>query len=363
MKACDEVRKRAATFYARNHRAWLNDAFTPLTINLQPPTGRAAELDDGRAVQAWMQQWQRSPIPAEWEDKKLGYLGTYSLPTRVVLDSPATAAFVAGRAEHWQRINTLLDRLCASLGVEVRSPLTSKLAAWETWDDATAARFVSVVQWLRTHDASAYFVRELPIFGVDSKWVEAHRAVLTAVVGELGFREKPVLVELRSLDPSLAFCGVRHWSCPLAELTDVPAHRVLFVENHHTFLALPELPDTLAIFSSGLLAQVLAKQLPWLASKEVLYWGDLDSYGFYILDTVRAYLPHARSVLMDLETARDHDALAVEEPNPSRFVPARLTATEVDALDYLRSHSSTGCLRIEQERIVFDYAVERLRGV
>ena len=77
--------------------------------------------------------------------------------------------------------------------------------------------------------------------------------------------------------------------------------------------------------------------------------------------TQYANLPHTRSVLMDIDTARDHDALAVEEPNPSRFTPARLTSEEADALDYLRSHSSTGCLRIEQERIVFDYAVERLR--
>lgn len=362
MKTCDQVRTRAATFYVRNHRAWLSGEFTPLAINLQPPTGRAAELDDGRAVQAWIQEWKRSRIPAVWEDKKLGYLGTYSLPARVVLDSPATAAFVAGRAEHWQRINVLLDGFCDSLGTEVRTPLNSKLAAWEAWDDATAARFVSVVQWLRTHDASAYYVRELPIFGVDSKWVEAHRAVLSAVVGDLAFREKPVLVELRSLDPGVTFCGVSHWSCPLSGLTDLPARRVLFVENHQTFLALPELPDTVAVFSSGLLAQVLAKQLPWLASKEVLYWGDLDSYGFYILDTVRKYLPHVRSMLMDIDTARDHEALAVEEPNPSRFIPARLTSGDADALDYLRSHSSTGCLRIEQERIVFDYAVERLRG-
>lgn len=362
MKTCDQVRTRAATFYARNHRAWLAGDFSPLTVNLLPPTGRAAELDEGRAVQAWIQEWNRSRITAEWEEKKLGYLGTYALPARVVLDSPATAARVAGRAEHWLRINTLLDGFAASLGADVRSPLISKLAAWESWDDATVARFVSVVRWLRTHDPSAYYVRELPIFGVDSKWVEAHRAVLTAVVGELGFRDKPVLVELRSLDASVAFCGVRHWSCPLSELIDLPAHRVLFVENHHTFLALPDMPDTIAIFSSGLLAQVLAKRLPWLASKEVLYWGDLDSYGFYILDTVRKYLPHTRSILMDIDTARDHDALAVEEPNPSRFTPARLSATETDALDYLRSHSAGGCLRIEQERIVFDYAVERLRG-
>ena len=197
MKTCDQVRTRAATFYARNHRAWLAGDFSPLTVNLLPPTGRAAELDEGRAVQAWIQEWKRSRITAEWEEKKLGYLGTYALPARVVLDSPATAARVAGRAEHWLRINTLLDGFAASLGADVRSPLISKLAAWESWDDATVARFVSVVRWLRTHDPSAYYIRELPIFGVDSKWVEAHRAVLTAVVGELTFRDKPVLVELR----------------------------------------------------------------------------------------------------------------------------------------------------------------------
>ncbi|WP_144311867.1 Wadjet anti-phage system protein JetD domain-containing protein [Corynebacterium imitans] len=40
-----------------------------------------------------------------------------------------------------------------------------------------------------------------------------------------------------------------------------------------------------------------------------------------------------------------------------------MSASEVDALDYLRSHSSSECLRIEQERIVFDDAVELLRRV
>lgn len=65
---------------------------------------------------------------------------------------------------------------------------------------------------------------------------------------------------------------------------------------------------------------------------------------------------------MDIDTARDHDALAVEEPTPSRFTPARLTSGEADALDYLRSYSASGCLRIEQERIVLNYAVELLRA-
>ncbi|OFT86830.1 DUF2220 domain-containing protein [Corynebacterium sp. HMSC28B08] len=134
------------------------------------------------------------------------------------------------------------------------------------------------------------------------------------------------------------------------------------IENHHTFFALPNLPGTVAVFGGGLRAHTLATQIPGLSDKTVLYWGDLDSHGFYILELVRRHLPQATSVLMDLDTARAHMQLAVEEPQPSRFVPQWLTPQETFALEFLRSHAVGGCLRIEQERIVYDYAVEALKG-
>ncbi|WNI13228.1 DUF2220 family protein [Corynebacterium sp. Z-1] len=363
MKTPEQVRARAATFYARNHRAWLDGDFSGLTINLQPPTGRAAERDDGLSVRSWIDEWTRSAIPAEWEDKKLGYLGTYSLPARVVLSDAAVAAEAAGRSSHWRRVNELLSLFCHELGEEVRAGLAAKLAYWEGWDNVVAAQFIDVVRWLRTHHVAKHYARELPIFGIDSKWIETRRAVISAVVGEISFREAPSMVELRILDPTDNFCGMRHWSCPVSALSDVPGARVLIVENRQTFLALPNLPNTIAVYGGGLRAHSLVRDIPWLATKELLYWGDLDSHGFYILELVRRHVSPVQSVLMDLDTARRHLDLAVEEPQPSRFVPHLLTPSETMALEFLRSHSTSGCMRIEQERIVFDHVEKRLREI
>ena len=361
MKTPDQVCQRAAVFYSRNHRSWLAGEFKMLTINLDPPTGRAAERDNGAAVRAWVAQWNRSTITVERESKKLSYLGTYSLPRRVVLTDADTAARVAGKLDHWQRLHTVLDRICTELGESIRPELIRHLSSWEDWGDATVDQFIAVVRWVREHEVRDFYIRELPIFGVDSKWFEAHRSVVEAVVGTLNFKPKPKLVEVRSLDPALNIGGMRHLACPVAELDQMPGERVLIVENHQSFLALPELPATVAIFGSGLNAARTVQQMPSLGEKDVIYWGDLDSYGFYILELVRRYVPHARSILMDLDTVRDHVGLAVEEPQPSRFEPELLSYAEHLALDYLRGRSAGGCLRIEQERILFDYAQQQLR--
>jgi hypothetical protein len=37
-----------------------------------------------------------------------------------------------------------------------------------------------------------------------------------------------------------------------------------------------------------------AGSLPWLASADVIDWGDLDTHGFAILSRLRAWLPQIR---------------------------------------------------------------------
>lgn len=358
MKTPRDVEKRAATFYSRNHRAWLSGTFVPLTIGLQPPSGRTAELDDGKATKAWLQEWSRSAIPLQQQQRKLSYLGVYEVPVRVVLDRPETAAAVAGKTKHWKRINQLLNSFIAALGEPVRVKLVEKLSAWQDWSDFTAEQFIAVAHWLRAHDASQYYIRELPIYGVDTKWIETHRGVVSAVIENMEFREKPDLVEMRSLDQSILLHGLSHLRCPLTEIGALPGRRVVFVENHFTFLALPPLLGTIAIYGAGLQAYRIAANLPGLKEKQVVYWGDIDTHGFYILDLVRRHLPHAMSILMDIDTARLHAALAVEEPQPSRFQPELLTPGEIQTLAFIRERSAVGSLRIEQERIVFDRVVD-----
>ena len=48
----------------------------------------------------------------------------------------------------------------------------------------------------------------------------------------------------------------------------------------------------------------MAESAPWLADKEIYYWGDLDHDGFNILSNLRKVLPEMKihSFLMDKET-------------------------------------------------------------
>lgn len=366
MKTPEDVRTRAQTTYRRNIGSWLAGEFSPLVVALGPPTIRDAEADNGDAAERWLGQWARWPDPGsiEYTTKRLGYLGRHDLPARITLQSPEEVARAAGKLKEWRKIKARLDGLAAALGEDVRAPLLGQLQRWRDWDEATAQRFVAVVNWLNTHDPHEYYAREIPVIGVDTKWLGAHRSVVQAVTGELSFRTAPAMVELRSLDAEVLIRGARRISLEVSDAVaaDPTFTHVLIVENHTTFLALPELPGTLAVWGAGYRADELVAALEWLAQKTVFYWGDLDSHGFRILERVRGRLPHVHSVLMDSDTARMHLDLAVEEPTATSFTPQRLTADEETALQLLRERSGTGCLRIEQERIVFDHVVAALQA-
>ena len=92
--------------------------------------------------------------------------------------------------------------------------------------------------------------------------------------------------------------------------------------------------------------------VPWIAGGRVLYWGDLDTYGFRILSLLRQALPSVESILMDQHTLERYSSLTVTEPSPYRGDITHLTRSENDALRELRLAD----LRLEQERIDIQYA-------
>jgi hypothetical protein len=84
----------------------------------------------------------------------------------------------------------------------------------------------------------------------------------------------------------------------------------------------------------------------------VLYWGDIDTHGFAILNRARRAVPHLRSVFMDEETLLSHRSLWVEEaaqcPNVSLDA---LTAEEQSVYENLRASAWGPRIRMEQERL------------
>lgn len=93
---------------------------------------------------------------------------------------------------------------------------------------------------------------------------------------------------------------------------------------------------------------------------DLIYWGDIDTHGFAILDRLRAWLPQARSVLMDRETLLQHRDRWVREERPTSAALTRLTATEAQLYAAL-VHDDLGTrVRLEQERIDWRFAQRSL---
>ncbi|HVZ31067.1 MAG TPA: DUF2220 domain-containing protein, partial [Polyangiaceae bacterium] len=103
--------------------------------------------------------------------------------------------------------------------------------------------------------------------------------------------------------------------------------------------------------------------IPWLRGVPAVYWGDLDTHGFVILDRARAALPNMRSVLMDEETLLAHRRLWSQEaePHADAGLP-HLTKPERAVFDKLRTNEWGQGVRLEQERIPWRLALDAVRA-
>nr|WP_282445566.1 DUF2220 domain-containing protein [Massilia antarctica] len=174
---------------------------------------------------------------------------------------------------------------------------------------------------------------------------------------------KPALLRFRVLDPAHAIGGLSDLAVPLAQFAALQtnARRVFITENEINGLAFPALPDAMVIFGGGYGVERLA-DVDWLATREVAYWGDIDTHGFAILDRLRAAIPHARSILMDSATLMAHRALWGAEDRDKRFggQPSRLERDELALFEALRDDVFGERIRMEQERLSYAWVEHAL---
>ena len=93
------------------------------------------------------------------------------------------------------------------------------------------------------------------------------------------------------------------------------------------------------------------------------YWGDIDTHGFAMLDQVRSYFPQTQSLLMDRATLLAHEILWGCEARPTRAVLPHLNVEESALYEDLRLDRIAPSLRLEQERIGYDYVQATLRAL
>ncbi|MGV8882359.1 MAG: Wadjet anti-phage system protein JetD domain-containing protein [Rhodoglobus sp.] len=370
MISVDDCRAKARALTQRQLRVWAADpleaAAAQLIVALHPPVERDV-LTNGDQVLAWRAVWQAVEsipgIDVDWANRAWPSVGNQSIPVRLTVTGAGPISAFAGSVEHWEVAQTRGDhvrrRLGDTLGIAlaIRSQ-TSRIVALTDDDFETV---VDVAGWLVQHPATGFRPRQVPIRGVDSKWLGSHRALVTALVTavngseSLGLVDSDPLVRLRVLDETLHPGGPFDFGAPVSQCAAMrlAPRTVLVVENLESLLAMPPLPGVVSVHGSGFAVGILDR-IPWIATTRVVYWGDLDSQGFAVLHTLRSHHSDVSSVLMDTATLEAHRDLAVIEPIRATGSYSTLTSEETAALAHLREW---GNLRLEQERIPWDYAI------
>ena len=368
------ARDLAAKKYDKHFAAWATQpSGTPaLIVPLHPPT-ESAVLTRWVETEDWVRQWRATDIPGlAWVQRHWSSAGLQTVPDRLILANPHDVAAFAGQAKHWRTASSRAQSLLAAWpdaavvsgaslpGVALPTAALTDVVrrygrAITALPDADFDRLLAVLEWLVANPDSGMYIRQLPIRGVDSKWVGSHRGLVkglfTALTGrsDLGLAEKEPLVRVRFLDPVLAPGGLVDITTPLAELVGLSVRpRTVFIfENLESVIAMPPVPEAVVIHGGGYGADVLGA-IPWVRDGRVMYWGDLDSHGFAILNQLRASSPHVTSILMDRATLEAHRDLWGIEPTPASGVLGHLTHEEQDALTQVRLE---GNIRLEQERL------------
>lgn len=361
----------------------------PLRLSLAGPSSSelSERFDEARAWAAGLQQASGAGCRLLMREVRHRVIGQNSLPGEAWVDTLDDALRLIGKAREARTFRAVLDATQPQptlLPWLRRQPLRA-LALAEVWP-----RLLDVVAWLRAHPRPGVYLRQVDLPGIHSKFIEAQRGVLAELLDlalpleaidatasgaaqfaqRYGFRDKPLRVRLRFLDPDhLAWVSGADADYTVSQEAFArlaPDARCVFItENEINFLAFPPAAGSLVVFGAGYGFEAIA-QAAWLRQCALHYWGDIDTHGFAILDQLRAHVPHARSFLMDHDTLLGHQAQWTLEPQPTQRDLPRLDEAERRLYDDLRwRRLRDEPLRLEQERIAFgrvERAVAALAG-
>jgi len=357
----------------------------PLRIPLKGPGTRelSERFDEARKwIAALVESEKAGDGPGyalEWREFSHRQLGANRIPVAAVVAEERDALALLGKqrdaARFREAARTIRERFPQLVPWVTKRPI-SVLENAPDW-----TKLLALLDWSVRHPFPGVYLRQIDAAGVDTKFIERHRALLgdlldlvlppnaidttaTGIGGferRYGFLSKPAQIRFRLLDPALYIGSLSDLAVPSDEFAGLAStvRRIFITENEINFLAFPEMEGGMVVFGAGYGFDPLGRAR-WLDDKEIVYWGDIDTHGFAILDQLRSRFPSTRSLLMDRETMLEHKAFWGREDRPTNRDLPRLRPGESSLYDDLRFNRLGADVRLEQERIGFRWVLEAL---
>ncbi|WP_193748586.1 Wadjet anti-phage system protein JetD domain-containing protein [Gordonia terrae] len=337
-------------------------------------------------TRVWSELAQSQP-GLELDTKTWRVMGGQTLAQRLTIaNATAAAQFVRsdapyGEPRRWSLWLSVAQRRAGVL--RTTNPALSDtavahlLASTAAYSDIDFDLLNATATWF-THNPGAtqgLTARQVPVPGVHAKWLNTHHRQLEALSGltKLDLEPNhPPRIQFTYLDHSYLASGRRRYDMYTMGDTSTPAYQpqvVLISENKDTAVRFPRVERGIAVEGNGKEGPSRLKNVDWIRScSALIYWGDIDSTGFTILNNYRELGMSIVSIMMDFNNFRDYAMYGTSHhPNgePIKTTQVELPhLTDAERAAYRAINSADApCRRVEQERIPLLAARQRLQHV
>ncbi len=362
------------------------DSFFPYIIPLKHPSGK--ELSNSfEQAKEWIETLvSRSKLQIsngyelKWQEINHRQLGKNKIPVAAIFSREIDGLSFIGKTKEADQFQYLREKILKNfpelLQWLIKKPILV-LAYAQHW-----TKILRVLRFLKANPRPAIYIRQLDIAGVDTKFVEKQKKILSELLdvvlpvdaidqhatGSAGFEQrygflaKPVQVRFRVLDPNIYIHGLSDLQIPVDDFArlELPVERIFITENIINGLVFPKMKQSMVIFGLGYGLDRLAG-INWLKNKKIYYWGDIDTHGFAMLDQVRSYFPQTLSLLMDRSTLLKHKVQWGDEKTPIDRELPHLNEAEYHLYNDLINNRFTEALRFEQEKIPYVFLESALK--
>ena len=200
-----------------------------------------------------------------------------------------------GESARWERAQSRYRTLTARWPV-LAQQLPRYFDVLADYGDADFHRLAEMLDWIANHPQSDLYPRQLPVSGLDSKWLDGRKGLLTDLVtaiqedssSELDFYQRcglkapPLLVRMRVLDQALRarVGGVGDITAPVEDLAglNLPVSHVFIVENLQTGLAMSDMPGAVVFMRLGITSTCwpVSLGLPAQSASIGVIWTPMD---------------------------------------------------------------------------------------